>query len=601
MKVTKRVATMALTLLVAAGSVFGAGEQSTTTSGGTSTAAPGTLPRRETLYFNGILWDKVNKWNPYDVGGVSFGITPFTQLSRQLIFETLFVYNLLDGKLYPQLGETYTWSGQTLTITLNRNVKFWNGNAMTAKDVVNSYQLQKTYATAGTGYWSYIDSVTARDDYTVVIQANASNFNPKQIEASISGLYITEKAAMDQVVARIGSNAAALGQWTNTRGGGVVETTGTGPYQPYLWDETKAVLQRVDTYWGQIASKYGKLPAPKYVVHSIYKDNATGDAAFRAGEVDISQQFISSVWTMFPQSVSTYLPQAPYYFPGTIPMLVYNTKKPGLDDPAVRRAIAMSLDYNTIGTNAMSGYTAPLVASLMLPVPSEQALIDTDAIKPYQWSGNVAEATAAANQLLDDAGWVRGADGIRAKGGVRLSFQAECPQGWSDWNATLEVVAQAGKNIGIDIKTYFPIATVWTQDYQNGTFDMIMYSYGSVGIASPWNRAYEAMGSASLPPEGTPNTIQNWGRWINAEANDIINKIASETNAATLKQLWTRLNIIYLQELPCSGLMYRPGVFHTVNESVWTGFPKMNDGSNVPPTLCIDGYGIKGLYNLRAK
>ncbi|MDR0637038.1 MAG: ABC transporter substrate-binding protein [Treponema sp.] len=604
MKVTKRVAAMALTLLVAAGSVFGAGEQGAstgTTGGGASAAAPGTLPRRETLYFNGILWDQVNHWSPYSVSDRTFGITAFNQLSRQLIFETLFVYNLLDGKLYPQLGETYTWNGQTLTVTLNRNVKFWNGNAMTAKDVVNSYELQKTYATGGTAYWSYIDSVTARDDYTVVIQAKASNFNPKQIEASISALYITEKAAMDQVVARIGNSPTALGQWTNIGGGQTIEAAGTGPYRPYIWDETKAVVQRVDTYWGQIASKYGKLPTPKYVAHSIYKDNATGDAAFRAGEVDISQQFISSVWTMFPQNISTYLPQAPYYFPGTIPMLVYNTKKPGLDDPAVRRAIAMSLDYNTIGTNAMSGYTAPLVASLMLPVPSEQALIDTDALKQYQWSGNVTEATAAANKLLDDAGWVKGADGIRAKNGVRLSFQTECPQGWSDWNATLEVVAQAGKNIGIDIKTYFPISTVWTQDYQNGTFDMIMYSYGSVGIASPWNRAYQAMGSTELPPEGTPNTIQNWGRWINAEANDIVAKIASETNAATLKQLWTRLNIIYLQEMPCSGLMYRPGVFHTVNESVWTGYPKMNDGSNVPPTLCIDGYGIKGLYNLRAK
>jgi peptide/nickel transport system substrate-binding protein len=437
-----------------------------------------------------------------------------------------------------------------------------------------------------------------------VIQGKASNFNPKQIETSISALYITEKAAMDKVVARIGNGQTALAQWTNivtVNGKEDVEATGTGPYRPYIWDETKAVLQRVDTYWGQIASKYGKLPAPRYVAHSIYKDNATGDAAFRSGEVDISQQFIASVWTMFPQQVSTYLPQAPYYFPGTIPMLVYNTKKPGLDDPAVRRAIAMSLDYNTIGTNAMSGYTPPLVASLMLPVPGEQALIDADALKQYQWSGDVPTATAAANQLLDDAGWVKGADGIRAKNGVKLSFQAECPQGWSDWNATLEVVAQAGKNIGIDIKTYFPISTVWVQDYQNGTFDMVMFGYGGIGIASPWTRAYMAMGSTNLPPEGSPNTIQNWGRWVNAEADDIVNKLAAEADPATLKQLWTRLNVLYLQEMPCAGLMYRPGVFHTVNNSVWAGFPTMGDGSNVPPTLCSDGYGIKALYNLKAK
>jgi peptide/nickel transport system substrate-binding protein len=305
---------------------------------------------------------------------------------------------------------------------------------------------------------------------------------------------------------------------------------------------------------------------------------------------------------MFNVNISTYIPQAPYYFPGQIPMLVYNTKKPGLDDPVVRKAIAMALDYDTIGKNAMSGYTAPLVPSLMLPTPAEQALIDAAAIKPYQWSGNLSEAVVAANKLLDDAGWVKGSDGIRAKGGVKLSgLRAECPQGWSDWNATLEVVAQTGKLIGIDIQTYFPIYTVYAQDYQNGTFDMVMFGYGGVGISNPWGRAYAAMSSADLPPEGTPNSIGNFGRWNNQEATDIITQIASETDAAKLKQLWTRLNVIYLQEMPCAGLMYRPGVFHTVNETVWTGYPKMNDGTGVPPTLCSDGYGIKGLYNLRNK
>jgi ABC-type transport system substrate-binding protein len=53
---------------------------------------------------------------------------------------------------------------------------------------------------------------------------------------------------------------------------------------------------------------------------------------------------------------------------------------PGLNDPAVRRAIAMSPDYGLIGTNAMSGYTAKMAPSLMLPVPAEQALIDNTRI-----------------------------------------------------------------------------------------------------------------------------------------------------------------------------------------------------------------------------
>jgi peptide/nickel transport system substrate-binding protein len=299
--------------------------------------------------------------------------------------------------------------------------------------------------------------------------------------------------------------------------------------------------------------------------------------------------------------VQTYIPQAPYYFPGVIPFMIFNSKKPGLDDPAVRRAIAMATDYVTIGNNAMSGYTAKMVPSIMLPTPAEQALIDPAALRQYQWSDDLTTARADANRLLDQAGWVRGADGIRAKGGVRLSFRAQCPAGWSDWNASLEVVSQAGQTIGIDIRTYFPTSAVWQSDKDNATFDIVMHSYGASSPASPWNRAYQAMGSMDLPPEGTPNQVQNWGRWVNAEANDILARIGPETNADTLKQLWTRLNIIYLQEMPAAPLMYRPARFHTANTSVWTGFPPINDGSNVPPVLLIDGYSFKGLFNIRAR
>jgi peptide/nickel transport system substrate-binding protein len=128
-----------------------------------------------------------------------------------------------------------------------------------------------------------------------------------------------------------------------------------------------------------------------------------------------------------------------------------------------------------------------------------------------------------------------------------------------------------------------------------------MDSPGGAGIASPWTRAYAVMGSMAIPPAGTPNTVQNWGRWVNPRANEIINQLAAETNPATIKSLWTELNIIYLKEMPAAGLMYRPWVFHTVNSSVWTGYPKINDGTNVPPTLLSDGYGIKGLFNIRLK
>ena len=76
---------------------------------------------------------------------------------------------------------------------------------------------------------------------------------------------------------------------------------------------------------------------------------------------------------------------------------------------------------------------------------------------------------------LDSIGAAKGKDGIRVLNGTRLGpFEIECPYGWSDWNAALEIVAQNAKAIGIEIRTKFPEAPVWTNDLQTGKFDIIM-------------------------------------------------------------------------------------------------------------------------------
>jgi len=587
----KNIAVFVTVLLIGAGTLFAGGGSQQAAGGQPVTAY--NLPRNETLYFNGIQWGAPRGNSPYANNNNGFA----EQGHRQLQYETLFVYNLLDGKIYPQIGDSFSWSGQTLTVTLNKNVKFSDGTPLTAADVVYVFDLAKKYSINISGYWQYLDSVTAKDNYTVVFQGKAPpNFNMKQMEQAISEVSITSKAYWEAKIAS-GDLGNKTGDLINFMGWDCI---GTGPYKLFYGDETKLVAVRNDDYWGKHPSRYGKLPAPKYIAHNGYKDNATGDEAFRRGEVDMSQQFIAQVNKMWEggANVETYIPQPPYYMPGVIPSIIFNTTKPGLNDKAVRKAIAMVLDYDMIGTNAMSGYTAKKQASMMLPLPAEQALIDLDALKRYQWTGI---DVAGANKLLDDAGWVRGADGIRAKGGVKLAFKVECPFGWSDWNASLEVVAQAGKQLGMDLTTYFPDAGVWADDRFNCTFDIIMDSPGGQGISSPWSRAYAMMYSKYLPPAGTSNAIGNWGRYKNDRADTIIDQIANETDAAKLKALWTELNQIYLDEMPAAGLMYRPWVFHTVNTTVWTGYPKINDGTNVPPTILINGYGIKALYNLKLK
>ena len=62
--------------------------------------------------------------------------------------------------------------------------------------------------------------------------------------------------------------------------------------------------------------------------------------------------------------------------------------------------------------------------------------------------------------------------------------------------------------------------------------------------------------------------------------------------------MYTELVEIYLTDIPSFGLMYRPALFHAVNESVWTGFTDATDGRNIPPMICLNGLAIADLYNL---
>src|SRR3712207_7932060 len=60
------------------------------------------------------------------------------------------------------------------------------------------------------------------------------------------------------------------------------------------------------------------------------------------------------------------------HLPGSLPMLTINTTKPGLNNPKVRRALAHMIDYGRIAETAMSRYSVPANASLVLPSEAEK-------------------------------------------------------------------------------------------------------------------------------------------------------------------------------------------------------------------------------------
>jgi len=441
------------------------------------------------------------------------------------------------------------------------------------------------------------------DEKTVLIKSALTDdggpVNPMMILTYIIQNHVMQKAWLEDLAARNGNDAEAM---ANDPGEDIVFS---GPYGPYFYDDTIIIMLRNDDYWGQDASMWGKLPAPKYLAHNIFEDNAAGDVAFAAGQVDVSQQFIANVQNLWLQQglpISTYYEDAPYGMCLNMPTAFFNLEnpKPGLEKVEVRRAIAMAVDYDLINANAMTGQSPTfeqVPRSLMNPTPGEQAMYDRSKVEHLQWVGNQIDE---ANELLDAAGIRVGDSGWREIDGEKLSYQVSCPHGWSDWEAAMEIVAAAGEKIGIELTTYFPewdvYQTIVTVPGHEEKYDIFMMWTDAASPAQPWSRARNLMTNEYL--DWGSNWSGNWGGYSNDRVEEVLAAIPVMTNNADLVEAYTELVEIYLTDIPSFSLMYRPAMFHAVNESVWTGFTEATDGRNVPPLICLNGYAIADLYNL---
>jgi peptide/nickel transport system substrate-binding protein len=572
----------------------------------TAVADPNALPRTETLYFGGQQWGAVNGWNPLgDNNNNAMALSASGSGSRTVMFETLYMYNFLDGSMTPLLADgDYQWNADrtAITVKINPAAKWSDGTPVTAEDVAYTYETNvKIGNNAGNGNKPYIASVVASDPSTVVINATLNEAgqatNPLMLVNFLGSVYIAQKAWIQAVEARNNNDPTAI------KADPAEDVVYSGPYGKYYADAQKVVFIRNDAYWGQDASMWGKLPVPKYLAHTIYVDNAATESAFKAGEVDVDQQFIPNIqdlWEKDGLPISTYLDKAPYGICVNMPTAFFNLEKPALQNLAVRKAIAFAVDYDAINANAMTGQSPTfkeVPRSCMNPTDGEQATFDHDAVKDLQWAGN---DIAGANKILDDAGIVdTDGDGIRELDGQKLSFVAACPNGWSDWQASIEIVAAAGKNIGIEITTAYPEAdpylTTVTGAHQQD-YDIFMMWTDSASPVQPWGRIRYLMSSEFNGIEG--NWSGNYGHYSNDRLQELLKLIPVESDAAKLKSYYTEAVQIYLSDIPSFSLMYRPDKFHAVNESVWTGFPEQGDGLNIPPADCTDGYGIAALYNL---
>jgi peptide/nickel transport system substrate-binding protein len=548
------------------------------------TTAPEQLPRNETLYIGGLQWQPPVNFNPLNGNPDWPGMN-----GHMLTYEALFAYNLLTGALDPMLAKELKMTDDTtMQVTLQDGTKWQDGQDLTTDDVIYTFGLAKTQPDINYNtFFDYVTDVKATGDRTLEFKLNPESLNPGFVKDFLIGTRILPKHIWEP---REKTEGDKLSQVIDTA------PVGSGPYKLLNFAPERIALVRDDNYWGKAA--YG-LPAPKYVVHPIFKTNDAGNLAFQNGDVDLMQQFTPQIWKMWEEKnlpVGTWYKNEPYYIPGSIPMLIVNTTKKGLDNPAVRRALAYSINYPLIAETAMSKYSVPANSSLIIPEGGEKDVFNEANVKANGWTYDPAKAK---DILENELKATKGSDGVYVlPDGTRLGpWSARTPKGWTDWQTAINIVVQSANEAGFQLTEDYPEAPVVTSKIQNGDFDLNLWYIAGAGPASPWKRFRDMLDDRGVAAIGER---ANWdyGRFKDPAVPALLDEAGKASNPKDAQAAYDKLDEIFMKNAPGIPLMYRPFEFYEFNEKYWTGFPTSEDPS-APPTFQFGG--VKVLYQVKPK
>jgi len=578
------------------------------------------LPRQETLYLSGQQWGTPSSFNPlseswmasWPVGG-----------RFNLMYEPLITYNTLDGTLQPLLG-TYVDSlsnNDSIVVDLNPAAKWSDGQSVTSEDVKFIFELGAHYSGVAVNAMEQISGVNV--DTISVVSAKGDTMNVEQLSFIVNKEKRNNPLSVMDLLQAIRIPPAHIFKKYLKENNNSLEDVKkmmidkdpivSGPYNLKTFSSTNIILQRRDDYWGNVALHNGKLPAPKYIVHPIFKSNEHSTIAMREGQLDASMSFIPRIWHKKGAGVHAWFDKSPYFPAGAMPMLMINTTKKPLNNRIFRRALATAIDYRAIRMFAVSNYSTQLKPGLILPTQLEGKYInDEDAQKygiDFTLSGN--NKIEAVQKMLNSIGYksVFNSDGELdhmedAKGKKVRTLFITSPSGWTDWEAIVTIAVQSMRKAGIDIREGFVDGGSYWPAMGMGDFDLVMHKPSAdVSPSLPWSRFNEVLSSRDWRPIGDWAGT-NIGRYnkpgtkdYRPEVDSLIASIPLMNDSDSISNAYRILNRIFMEDQPAIPLTYLPEQYYEYSDRVWTNWPSAKNPYG-PPQLPWIASGTNTLWHL---
>lgn len=442
---------------------------------------------------------------------------PATGLS--MIYETLLTqtddepftaYGLLAESF--EVPEDRSW----IIFNLRPEAKWHDGKPVTADDVIWSF---KTLTTEGVptykAYYQNVKSVEALSPVKVKFTFDMAH--NLELPLIVGQLVVLPKHFYTEGKIKFGESS-------------LVPPLGSGPYKVGRVVPGRTIeYERVADWWGKdLPINKGRYNFDK-VAYEYFKDSNVLLEAFFAGQFDFRLENTAKLWAtaytappvkdgrIVKKTIAHELPQGYQGF-------IYNTRRPVFKDRAVREAIAYAFDFewsnktlaydsykrtrSFFSNSEMEAKGVPEGRELEILEPYRDKLppaLFTTAYNPPRTdgSGNNRANLKKAADILDAAGWKVGADGIRAKDGVKLQFEfLEDTPMFDRW---IMPFIKNLERVGVKA-TYRMVDTAQYQNRMNAyDFDMTVDLIGQSNSPGNEQRAYWS--SAAVGTPGSRNKI----------------------------------------------------------------------------------------------
>ena len=400
-------------------------------SGSPSDAESETATRDELIFVN---YRDIRDLNPHLYAGEMY--------AQSILYDTL-VSNTEDGYV-GCLAEDWTISddGRIYTFNIRDGVTFSDGTPCDANAILANFNaiLENRERHTWLEMMNLLVSVSAPDSDTFVIEMSEPYYP-----------MLTELACI-RPFAMISPNCMIDGSTMN----GVNGYIGTGPYvlTDFVTDEY-AVFERNENYWGEA-------PAIQKITVKVIPDNQTRIMALENEEIDL----IFGKNMLDADAISQYVDSDRFTVslsdPTSTRHIVLNTTHDILGDVAVRKALQHATNRQAISEGIFYGLE-PAADTLYSPtVP----YCDVD-LEPYAYD------TDEAARLLDEAGWVMGSDGVRAKNGQKLELDLLYNSDSVTEKTISEYLQSEYLKLGISLNIHGEEEQSYRDNMKAGNFDMV--------------------------------------------------------------------------------------------------------------------------------